>query len=157
MGQTPSSDKCPGENSIPNESYKINGTLGPGLFWLALLGGIAITLLLIVNVVLNKKQLKAGPRSGITAAALVMFIAPAIYYIRIDPNEYAPRSQPCINLNEEFVDRTFWPRVGFFALSCVMTCVGCGGFLGIYAIKPVQAELHEDDIESFDPRTHIYR
>ena len=156
MGQAPSSDKCPGENSIPNASLKYNN-LGEGLFWLALLGGIAITLLLIVNVVLNKKQLKAGPRSGITAAALVMFIGPAIYYIRIDPNEYAPRSQPCINLNEEFVDRTFWPRVGFFALSCVMTCVGCGGYVGIYAIKPVQAELHEDDIESFDPRTHVYR
>ena len=153
MGNQLSND-CP-EGFRPNRSRGANDTIGPGLFTLALCGGLAILLLTVVNVLLPK--LNKGAKAGLNAVSIIMFLIPAIYYIRLDPSEYAPRSINCINDNLEFTNINYWPRIWLFTGTCVCACLGCCSYLGLYAAKHVQAEFHEDDIESFDPRTHVYR
>ena len=153
MGNQVSSD-CP-DGFRPNKSEMINGTIGPGLFALALCGGIAAILITIFNILLNK--VKPHIKGAVNAFSILLFLIPAVYYIRFNPNEYAPRSITCIDDNFEFTNKDYWARIWLFTASCLLAVCGCCSYLGLYAAKHVQAEFHEDDIESFDPRTHIYR
>ena len=78
MGNQLSND-CP-EGFRPNRSRGANDTIGPGLFTLALCGGLAILLLTVVNVLLPK--LNKGAKAGLNAVSIIMFLIPAIELLK---------------------------------------------------------------------------
>ena len=139
------------ETQRPNSSVMV-GSIGPGLFWLLFTGSIMLTICVVVN--LKVIKMGAGARAGLNGFALLLFGTPFLFYVL---SRKEPRVNPYIVEDLEFTYTNYWARVALFITTGIIALVGLLSYVGVYAAKPIQAEFHEDDIEQFDPRTHIYR
>ena len=148
MGAAPSTDTG---GKRPNSSEMV-GSIGPGLFWLLLTGSFMIVLCLIVN--LKVIKLKAGPRAGLNLIAALMFGIPFLFFVG---SRKEPRTNEFIVEDLEFTYTNYWIRIALLVVNCMVSLFGFFSYVVGYAAKPIQAEFLEDDLESFDPRTHIYR
>ena len=139
------------EAQRPNSSVMV-GSIGPGLFWLLFTGSIMVALCAITNLKIIK--VSGGERAGLNSFAILLFGIPFLFYVF---SRKEPRVNAFIVEDLEFTYTNYWTRVALFITSGLIALIGLLSYVGIYAAKPIQAEFHEDDIERFDPRTHIYR
>ena len=135
----------------PNSSVMV-GSVGPGLFWLLLTGSFMIVMCLVVN--LKVVKLKAGPRAGLNCLAALTFGLPFLFFVG---SRKEPRTSEYITEDLEFTYPNYWTRIAMVVINCIITILGALSYTVGYAATPIQAEFVEDDLESFNPRTHVYR
>ena len=70
----------------------------------------------------------------------------------------SPRADPydTVKATQEY-DTTYLPRVIIGVFQILFAVLALVSFLGTHACKPVNASRIEDDIENFDPATHVYK
>ena len=122
--------------------------MGSGLFGFIFIGIICLFIILFGRCAKDQ-----GTRMLLSCVVpVIIFGLPLLIVL------YSPRADPydTVKATQEY-DTTYLPRVIIGVFQILFAVLALVSFLGTHACKPVNASRIEDDIENFDPATHVYK
>ena len=122
--------------------------MGSGLFGFIFIGIICLFIILFGRCAKDQ-----GTRMLLSCVVpVIIFGLPLLIVLS------SPRADPydTVKATQEY-DTTYLPRVIIGVFQILFAVLALVSFLGTHACKPVNASRIEDDIENFDPATHVYK
>ena len=122
--------------------------MGSGLFGFIFIGIICLFIILFGRCAKDQ-----GTRMLLSCVVpVIIFGLPLLIVLS------SPRADPydTVKATQEY-DTTYLPRVTIGVFQILFAVLALVSFLGTHACKPVNASRIEDDIENFDPATHVYK
>jgi len=122
--------------------------MGSGLFGFIFIGIICLFIILFGRCAKDQ-----GTRMLLSCVVpVIIFGLPLLIVLS------SPRADPydTVKATQEY-DTTYLPRVIIGVFQILFAVLALISFLGTHACKPVNASRIEDDIENFDPATHVYK